>query len=193
MKFDIPIVLFAGGKSSRMGRDKALLPFDTYNTLSQFQYEKYKKLFNKVYLSAKDNKFDFDAEIIFDKYKESSPLIGIISAFETLKEDEIFILSIDTPFINEEIISELIKNREDYDVIAAQTKDGKQPLCAIYKRSILKVALEHKKENNHRIGSLLNSANTKFLLFNDTDAFTNLNYPQEYNKALKRINKLNFL
>jgi molybdopterin-guanine dinucleotide biosynthesis protein A len=187
MKFNIPIVLFAGGKSSRMGRDKALLPFNTYNTLSQFQYEKYKKLFNRAYLSAKDNKFDFDAEIIFDKYKDFSPLIGIISAFETLKYDEIFILSIDTPFISKEIIYELIKNKEGYDVIAAQTKDGKQPLCGIYKRSVLEVALLHQQNNNHRMGSLLNSVNTKFLFFDDTNSFTNLNYPKEYQEALKRV------
>ncbi len=187
MKFNIPIILFAGGKSSRMGEDKALLPFEKYNTLSQFQYEKYIKLFNEVYLSSKENKFDFNAEIIFDKYKDFSPLLGIISAFETLECDEIFILSIDTPFISKEIIYELIKNKEGYDVIAAKTKDGKQPLCAIYKRSVLEVALLHQQNNNHRIGSLLNNVNTKFIFFDDTDLFTNLNYPQEYEEALKRV------
>ena len=188
MKFDIPIVLFAGGKSSRMGKDKALLPFDKYNTLSQFQYEKYRKLFNEVYLSAKENKFDFDAEIIFDKHKESSPLIGIISAFEILQKDEIFILSIDTPFITKEIILELINNRGDYDVIVAQTKDGKQPLCGIYKSSILSTAKQHLQKDNHRIGSLLQNINTKFLFFDNTEAFTNLNYMQEYEEALERLN-----
>jgi len=187
MKFNIPIILFAGGKSSRMGEDKALLPFDKYNTLSQFQYEKYKKLFNEVYLSSKENKFDFSAKIIFDRYEDFSPLIGIISAFETLKCDEIFILSIDTPFINKEIIYELMKNRENFDITAAKTEDGKQPLCAIYKRSVLKVALDHKQNNNHRIGSLLNSVHTKFIFFNNRDAFTNLNYPKEYKDALKRV------
>jgi len=39
VKFDTAII-FAGGKSSRMGRDKALLPFGGYDTLTEYQYRR---------------------------------------------------------------------------------------------------------------------------------------------------------
>jgi len=43
--FDIPCVILCGGKSSRMGEDKALLPFGEYSTLVQYQYERLQSVF----------------------------------------------------------------------------------------------------------------------------------------------------
>jgi len=73
MKHDMAAVIFAGGKSSRMGSDKALLPFGGYGSLSEFQYHKLSRTFKKVYLSAKEDKFDFAMEDIHDRYEESTP------------------------------------------------------------------------------------------------------------------------
>ncbi len=92
-------VIFAGGKSSRMGEDKALLPFANYPTLAEFQQAKLSTLFDHVYISAKANKFDFECKVIQDIYTDNSPLVGLISVFETIKAEEVFILSVDAPFV----------------------------------------------------------------------------------------------
>ena len=103
-------IIFAGGKSSRMGEDKALLPFGNHKTLTAYQYEKLKKVFHTVSISAKENKFDFNCPIITDIYEESSPLVGILSIFETMKEiDEVFILSVDAPFVDDAIIAKIME------------------------------------------------------------------------------------
>jgi len=107
VKYTIPAILFAGGKSSRMGEDKALLPFENYNTLSEFQYQKLKQWFNEVYISSKTNKFPFPAKVIKDNYSESSPLIGLISVFEQLESEAVFILSVDAPLINKKVVKKL--------------------------------------------------------------------------------------
>ena len=120
IKYNIPLIIFAGGKSSRMGQDKALLPFGKYKTLSEFQHKRLSKLFKKVYISAKTNKFDFEANIIEDKYKESSPLVGIISVFETLNVDKVFILSVDAPFVNKETIDKLMHSNNRFDAVIAK-------------------------------------------------------------------------
>jgi len=187
MKFNIPAVLFAGGQSSRMGKDKTLLPFPGYRSLSEFQYVRLGKLFKTVYVSAKNNKFDFQAELIEDRYEVSSPLVGIISVFENLDADEVFVLSVDAPFVDEKVIKELMRNREDHDAVIARTESGKQPLCGIYKRSVLPIAQENFKADDHRIGNLLRRVNTKFVFFEDDTAFSNLNHPHEYEEALERI------
>jgi molybdopterin-guanine dinucleotide biosynthesis protein A len=179
-------VIFAGGKSSRMGEDKALLPFGKYNSLAEFQQHKLSTLFEKVYISAKEDKFDFDCMVIEDNYTESSPLLGIISIFETLVVEEAFILSVDAPFVNKETIQRILEHNQTFlDVIVAQSPSGVQPLCGLYKRSILPLAYLQLEKGNHRLGDLLRLANTLFVKFDEDTPFTNLNHPEEYQKALR--------
>jgi molybdopterin-guanine dinucleotide biosynthesis protein A len=182
-------VIFAGGKSSRMGEDKALLPFAHYPTLTEFQYDKLSTLFDKVYISAKENKFDFDCIVIQDNYTEDSPLIGLISVFETLKAEEVFILSVDAPFVNKETIEKLLKHNESrFDVVVAESPSGVQPLCGLYKRSILPLAYTQLEKENHRLGDLLRLANTLFVEFDEDDPFTNL---KNINKPLRLLRTIN--
>ena len=181
-------VIFAGGKSSRMGGDKSLLPFGGYPTLTEFQQAKLNTMFNKVYISAKENKFDFDCMVIEDHYAEHSPLVGIISIFETLKVQEVFILSVDAPFVNKETIQRLLDhNQSNLDIIVAQSPSGVQPLCGLYKRSVLPLAYAQFEKGNHKLGDLLKLANTLFVKFDEDIPFTNLNHPEEYQKALRHF------
>ena len=181
------VVIFAGGKSSRMKRDKSLLPFDGFKTLSEFQHHRLLKYFDKVYISCKDNKFDFDANLILDKYIESSPLVGLISIFETLKINEVFVISVDSPFIDIEIINELESNNKDeYDIIVSSTEGKNQPLCAIYKRSILPKAKEFLLQDIHKLNRLIKSLNSKVVEFSDDNRFSNLNYYHEYIDACQK-------
>ena len=184
--YNIPAVIFAGGKSSRMGKDKALLPFASFGTLSEFQHHKLLQLFTRVYLSAKKNKFDFNCHVIKDIKEGSSPLIGLISVFETLEVEEVFILSVDAPLVNEDVIEKLWLEKKvtGVDAIIAQSPDGLQPLCGIYRRSILPLACTHLLEDNHRLKSLLKASNVKYIHFDSNTPFTNLNTHEEYQKLL---------
>ena len=187
MKYSIPAVIFAGGKSSRMGKDKALLPFAGFNSLTEYQYERMQTLFEKVYISSKGDKFDFKAPFISDNYDIFSPLAGIVSIFEILDAYEIFILSVDAPFIDEKVIKKLVgENKNGFDAIIAQSPSGLQPLCGIYRRSLLPLAKEYLTENRHRLAHLLKDAKSQFVHFEDDTPFMNLNHPHEYEEALKR-------
>ena len=183
-------VILAGGKSSRMQRDKALLPFWGYSSLAEFQYIRLSKLFSKVYISSKNNKFDFDVDIIEDRYEESSPLVALVSIFETLSNiEEVFLLSVDAPFVNKGIIDTLYKNNNVIkDVVVAKSNNGLEPLCAIYNRSCLIEAKKALKANQHKLRSLFKNLNIKIVKIENESAFINLNYPSEYEKV-KRLHK----
>lgn len=180
--YDIPAVIFAGGKSSRMGTDKALLPFGDYPTLSEFQHHKLAQLFSQVYMSAKEHKFDFACKVIEDRYAESSPLVGIISIFETLDVDEVFILSVDAPLVDVNVIKKMFLNNKSTDAVIAQSPNGVEPLCGIYRRSILPFAQKHLAQNNHRLTALLKVADIQMISFDNNAPFTNLNTQEEYQK-----------
>ena len=172
-----------------MGEDKALLPFGNSQTLTEFQYTRLKKIFSHVYISCKNhNKFHFDAEFIEDE-KESStyaPTAGFISAFKHLKDEKIFVISVDSPFINEEQIQRLFDaDTKEYDASIAKTEYGIQPLCGIYHRSLYPQFLQMQNENSHKLGYLLKNSNTNYLFFSDEESFLNLNHPHEYEKALQ--------
>lgn len=181
-------VIFAGGKSSRMGEDKSLLPFGDYPTLAEYQQVKLSKIFDHVYISAKEEKFGFECKVIEDILKETSPLIGLISIFETLPIDEVFILSVDAPFVNEEAIQTLLEHNEDsFDAVIAQSPKGIQPLCGIYKRSLLPFAYAQLEKNNHKLTDLLALVKTCLVHFDKEMPFTNLNHPHEYQASLQHI------
>ncbi len=180
-------VIFAGGRSSRMKQDKALLPFGEEPTLAEFQYRRLQKLFTNVYISSKSNKFNFSAELIEDNYSESSPMVALVSIFETLKVDEVFVLSVDAPFVTEEIIEKLYRDaKKEVDVVVAHSKERIEPLCAIYRRSCLALAIRALKENKHGLQRLFKRLNVQEVNFKEEDSFMNLNYPQDYSDALLR-------
>lgn len=181
-------VIFAGGKSSRMGMDKSLLPFGEFSSLAEYQYNRLSKLFNIVYISAKSNKFNFDVTIIEDCYIDSSPLVGLVSIFETIDIDEVFILSVDAPFVDCTIIRKLYTHAlSSKDVTIALSPNGVEPLCGIYRRTILPKAKEFLDKNNHRLQALLKEVDTQKVVFFQKDAFVNLNYLDEYQKAIEKI------
>ena len=185
--YNIPAVIFAGGKSSRMGQDKALLPFANTTTLSQFQYQKLDTLFQTVYLSAKTNKFDFPCQVITDNYEESSPLVGIVSLFESLEVDAVFILSVDAPLVDETVINklyEVYRENPQVSAVIAKSPKGLEPLCGIYTREILPLAKEYLSTNNHRLTKLLDHSQIKVVHFSSNKPFTNLNTPEEYKAIL---------
>jgi len=181
-------VIFAGGKSSRMGKDKSLLPFAHYSTLSEFQQERLKPWFKKVYISAKENKFDFTCEYIEDKTSVSSPLIGLLSILESIEEDEVFVLSVDAPFVDKNVIEKILNcDNPSYDAIVAKSPSGIQPLCGLYKKSILPLIYRQAEEGNHKLQVLLELAQTNYVTFSDDLPFTNLNHPHEYEKAFNSL------
>jgi len=185
--YSIPAVILAGGKSSRMGRDKALLPFAGYATLSEFQYVKLQGCFHQVYLSTKEDKFDFPCHIIEDNSDVSSPLIALVSVFEKLQADTVFVLSVDTPLVNEEVIKTLYDAHSTaYDAIVAVHKNGSEALCAIYNRSIIAKAKDAISKERHALYALLKQSQVKYVFFDNNEWFTNLNYPEAYEKLCLR-------
>ncbi len=188
---NLPCVIFAGGKSSRMGEDKTLLPFAGFTTLTEFQYSRLSKIFTNVYISCKDKtKFSFDANYIIDKKVQDTfaPTLAFVSIFESLKTDSFFAISVDSPFINEETIVKLISNdSQEVDATIAKTEGGVQPLCGIYHRSLLPVFETMLKEDRHKLNFLLKNSLTNYVIFKDDNTFLNLNHQKEYEKALTLI------
>ncbi len=186
------LIILAGGKSSRMGRDKALLPFGNHPTLTQYQLTRLSPSFQKIYVGCKTrDKFGFEADFIEDlpEYHESAPHIGLISAFAQLRHEErLCVLSVDTPFFGAQHFEKLLRyDTAAYDAVVARSPKGNQPLCALYKRSALPALKRLAAEGRYRFRDLFKEIETLFIPFDDEAIFTNLNRPGEYEEASSRL------
>ncbi len=184
-------IVLAGGKSSRMGRDKALISFCNQTSLAQYQYSKLKRVFKNVYVVAKSKKFDFSCEVILDRYQQSSPLVAIVSALEELDINELFVLSVDTPFVNEKVICKILKKYMESeakpDILLAKSSNGLEPLCGVYSSEILPYAKKMIDSNSHRLKSLMESLEVQTIDIDEGTYFFNINTPHDYDLATRSL------
>jgi len=180
-------VILAGGKSRRMGRDKALLPFGDAPTLTHYLYERLSPLFSHLYVSAKSDKFGGAFPMIYDRDATTfSPLNALTTILETLPFERIFIVSVDTPLIDRSIINRLYEHdTPDYQALVASIQDKRQPLCALYKRTALPKMRDQLQSNHHTLRALLDRLRVCDVTFDASYAerFINLNRPEEYDRV----------
>jgi molybdopterin-guanine dinucleotide biosynthesis protein A len=186
--FEIPCVILCGGKSSRMGEDKSLLPFSS-SSLTQYQFDRLKPYFKNIYLSSKINKFDFisDNELLLDENKDVfSPILALNTIFNKFENQKIFIITVDTPLVSIESISKLIEESKDVDICVAQTEKIHN-LCGVFSSNI-SLAIKNMIENNiHKIGYLIKNNKFKIVEFPNDSEFININNQNDYEKALSYI------
>ncbi len=185
MQLDIPCILFAGGKSSRMGEDKALLPFGGYTTLSEYQYRRLENLFCDVYISTKDpQKFPFQAKFICDTSDIYAPTSGFVSVYRTLRVERFFVLGVDMPFVDAAIFETLFRSdMQKRDATLPLSPNGIESLCGIYHRSLEPHFEQMLQNDDHRLRSLIERVDVGLVPFATKEAFFNLNRPHEYQKA----------
>ena len=187
--FEITCVILSGGKSSRMGEDKSLLPFSYSQTLIQYQYDRLKPYFKNIYISSKIDKFNFleKDSLILDKNKNIfSPILALDTIFEKFKNQKIFIITVDTPFVSIDSIDKLIKESRDYDICVAQTEKTHN-LCGVFSSNISSTIKTMIQNDIHKIGYLLNNSIHKILNFPNDGEFININNKDDYKIALENI------
>jgi len=183
-------VILAGGKSSRMGQDKALMPFGGYGSMVEYQYAKMSKIFKKVYISTKEDKFNFKANLILDRYKESSPLVAIASVLEEINED-FFLISVDMPLIpieDIENLKHLYIESQKFEIYTIKTENGIEPTVSIYTKAILPKVQNMLKSGNHKLKELIKICGTKVVNTDSGKSYLNVNTEDDYNSAKQFIN-----
>ena len=185
---DIPCVILAGGKSSRMGEDKSLLPFEISSSIIEYQYNRLTKIFTNVYISSKSNKFTtLDTNrLILDNDDISSPMVAL-KAILNIFDGKVFIIAVDTPFIRYETIHSIINCSSSYDITISSSNDRVHNLCGIFSTALIHKIDNYLKDNIHKINFLVKNSNTKIIDFKDSKQFLNINTKEDYQKALKQL------
>lgn len=182
---EIPCVLLAGGNSSRMGRDKCFLPFENTD-LIHYQVSRLQKIFKKVFVSCKEDKFNGDFNLILDEnlpffssdHSPQNPLLALYSILKFFKDSFVFVLAVDMPCVSKEDIEKMyIKLDPKSQILLAKDEKHLHYLCGFYSSKLKAKAFELLKQNYKSIKMIANEAD--FVSFNSSH-FINLNYPKDY-------------
>lgn len=174
------IYILSGGKSSRMGEDKGLKLLNGKPLIS-YLLNQIETLDIEIKIVANIPLYDqFGFQTIPDKIKEKGPLGGIFSALSDANQD-VLILSADTPVISKKIIMKLIHQKKENQINIISYNDKIQPLCGIYPIKLLSQIEEKIKNDELKMMNLLQEFPTNYIkIEGEKPAFINVNTPEDF-------------
>lgn len=129
--------ILAGGKSSRMGTDKAILMLEG-KTILQRIIDELRPAVEKIFIvSDHPEHGKFGIECIPDKIKNSGPAGGIYTALAHCSSEKMMVVSCDMPFIKTEAVLFMLKNSKDTQITVPVFQNQLEPMFAVYSKSCL--------------------------------------------------------
>jgi Molybdopterin-guanine dinucleotide biosynthesis protein A len=164
---DCTAVILCGGKSSRMGYDKAFLRTET-GMLLTITINCLQAIFSNVVLSTDENdKFKNISELsniakVSDIFIEKGPMGAIHASLTYLATPYIFIVPCDMPVINIELILDMYKNIGNSDIQICKHNNIIEPLFGFYKKSCIDIFERYLIEGNYKIRMTFKELNVHF-------------------------------
>ena len=191
---DATAVVLTGGKSSRMGRPKALLPFDGEPLIAHIVRRLGRVFAETVVVAAPDQELPtLPAALVRDQVAYQGPVSGIYHGLKAATKEVCFVTSCDAPFLNLSLISHLLSQIQDWDVVVPFWQERFQPLHAVYRRSVAPLFHEQLERNELRPISLYPKVRTREIHEGEVRrfdpeglSFLNMNTPEDYQEAVDR-------
>jgi molybdopterin-guanine dinucleotide biosynthesis protein A len=181
--------LLAGGRSSRMGREKALLELDG-KTLVEIGLEKLKKVCREVKLVGDNPGLAcFGVGAVPDTMTGCGPLGGIVAGLEQSAAELNLFLAVDVPFVPAALLQQLLfaASAEDVVCVMVESCGQPQPLIAVYRRSALPTLRGELEAGRWKVMSAIKAAgDVRYLKSAEEAWFRNLNTPEQFAAASGR-------
>lgn len=178
-------LVLAGGKSRRMGSDKALLRRNGETQLSRtvaLLETQLERVFVSTTVAQADDAERSQFEQIIDRYEDVGPVAGILSAMDTNADVSWLVLACDLPNIDRATIAYLLENfSPDHPATAYRSTydDLPEPLCAIYRPEARAVIDSFIDQGMHCPRKILIKSKTHLLAQPNPAALHNINRPED--------------
>ncbi len=194
-------IILAGGKSSRMGRDKALLSVGNATNIERIKKE-LESFSSEIVIAANDQQpYAFlNVKIIGDVYEEKGPLAGLHACLEQSKTEWNFFAACDLPFFSQKIADYMVSKtkHEGIEGVVPSVNGRVHPLYALYKTSAAPAFERQLKRNQLKIREALNQILIYYVSKNELidagfsneeieRAFYNMNHPEEFEWVTKQF------
>jgi molybdopterin-guanine dinucleotide biosynthesis protein A len=188
---EVTTFILAGGRSTRMGRDKAFLELGG-RTLLERALE-IGKAVGEVKIVGDPIKFSAWGAVIDDVYRERGPLGAIHAALAGSATEWNFMLAVDMPFVEPAFVLWLITEacKGAPVVTVPRAGGGLQPLCGVYRRGFAEIARRSLEAGKNKIDPLFAELETRIIEEEELvkcgfspAMFRNLNTPDEWEQVL---------
>jgi molybdopterin-guanine dinucleotide biosynthesis protein A len=192
---DLTAFILAGGKSTRMGTDKAFVDYAGRTLLARALDLSRSVAFDVRIVGSKE-KFAAFAPVVEDVIRDCGPLGGIHAALRASSTELNVMLAVDVPFVSWAFLQYLVtqaRGAPEAAVVVPRMDGGWQPLCAVYRREFASVAERALLAGRNRIDRLFDDARTRVIEQRELEGagfssaiFRNLNTPEELEAELRR-------
>lgn len=193
-------IILVGGKSSRMGKNKALLTIGGKKVIERIAEEMQTITDNVIIVTNTFHEYEFlNLPMVEDKYKGLGPLAGIHAGLEASQTNSNLVTACDMPFISTEIGTYLLEQLTDQQVVVPEIFGQLHPLFAAYHKSAKDVFSKELEMGELRVRKAFKELYVKIVTEKDLRAegfrikdsdFFNMNYPEEYEMAKKMKSKI---
>jgi molybdopterin-guanine dinucleotide biosynthesis protein A len=175
--------VLAGGKSSRMGRDKALLPHNGTPLAGHVARQVLSAAGEVTVIGDPDRYFRLGFAVVGDLIEPCGPLGGIFTALTVSGRDWNLVAACDMPRIDPRDLIRLLKlagQGEGGCVIPRDAGGKSHPLCAVYHRSCLPAITRAIRERRLKVTEVLGDLRPVFAPVSDPASLTNINTPEDW-------------
>ena len=188
-------IINAGGKSSRMGTNKALLMINGKTVIEQIAAELKKVVSSIIIVTNSFEQYEFlGLPMVEDKWKDKGPLAGIHAGLSASKTEKNLVVACDMPFVSSDLGKVLINYLDEYQAAVPNISGQLHPLFAAYRKDV-KEEINRSLENEQlRIRQFLQSVQAKIVTEDDlkelkfpyeASHFFNMNHPEEFEEAIE--------
>ena len=190
-------IILAGGKSSRMGTNKALLTIDGKTVIERIVNQLDQIVDEIIVVTNHFHDYEFlQLPMVEDEWKGMGPLAGIQAGLNASSTVRNLVVACDMPFISIELGKYLLTQLDQYQAAVPEISGQLHPLFAAYRKDICEAVSKSLSENQLRMRQLLHTIHVKIIENELLDSlgisteeiyFFNMNHREEYHKAINII------
>ena len=179
------VLILAGGRSRRMGRDKAQIRLQGQTLLDRaaaFWRSLLPEAHIYVALGQQDHRVTLPQGVtpIYDLSPDQGPMGGLLAAFHTTREELLWVSAVDMPALCPEAVATLEQGRSHCEDVCVFTQNGRpEPLLGLYRSTCLPSIRGLLEAGNGRMGNLLDQVSTTLVPLPAQSWVQNVNTPKE--------------
>jgi len=189
-------IILAGGKSSRLGRNKALQVIGG-KSLIQRVIDRLATLSTEIIIVTADGEAipcysTVEIKTVADIYPEKGPLVGIFSGLLSSSASRAIAVGCDTPFLSVSLLKYMSQICSVYDVVVPRIRNKLEPLCAVYSKKCSGPIKKLLEQNELRIDRLFSMVKVKYVEEDEINrfdpehlSFFNINDQTDLDRAIK--------